>query len=196
MSPRPRKVVSPPPRRRPLRSAVRVANVLFSVACLLLAVAVFGPTAKGYQHFVITGQSMTGSIDRGSLAFGKPVPTATLRTGDVITFTPPGQWRSTGLVTHRIVSISRDGEGRRLFRTRGDHNRVTDPWQFVITAPTQTRYAFHIPYVGYLLGALANGWIRLLVCGIPALLLAVSLLRSIWRQAGERVAREASACSG
>ncbi len=49
----------------------------------------------------------------------------------------------------------------------------------------QARYSFHLPYLGYALAALAIRQFRMLLIGVPAVLIALSLLVSLWREAGE-----------
>ena len=163
---------------------VRAAGTIALLACLGLAALLFVPALFGYERYVITGGSMTGTIDRGSIAFDRAVPVAQLRVGDVITYTPPGAARG-HLVTHRIVWIGRGPAAARSFRTKGDANRSADPWRFTLHSPTQARVELTVPYVGYVLSALMDRQLRMLVIGGPALLLALTLLVSLWRQAGE-----------
>jgi signal peptidase len=144
----------------------------------------FVPAMFGYERYVITGGSMTGTIDRGSVAFDRAVPVAELKVGDVITYTPPGATRR-HRVTHRIVWISRGPAATRLFRTKGDANQSADPWRFRLHGPTQARVELTVPYAGYALSALMDRQLRMLIIGGPALLLALTLLASLWRQAGE-----------
>ncbi len=61
-------------RRRPVDRLVTVACVLVT----LLGVAFLVPSLLGYQRYVITGTSMTGTIDLGSVAFERVVPVADL----------------------------------------------------------------------------------------------------------------------
>ena len=63
--------------------------VLLAVGVLLGAGLVV-PALLGYERYVIVSGSMSGTYDRGSIVFDRVVPTASLRAGDVITFTPPG----------------------------------------------------------------------------------------------------------
>ena len=98
-------------RRRPVDHLVTVACVLVT----LLGVAFLVPSLLGYQRYVITGTSMTGTIDLGSVAFERVVPVADLEVGDVITYQPPAESGLDHLVTHRIVAIKGD-----TFRTQGD----------------------------------------------------------------------------
>jgi signal peptidase len=156
----------------------RVASACAIGAALALGLCVLVPALLGFQRYVITSGSMTGTYDRGSLVFDRVVATSSLRAGDVITFRPPGR---AGLVTHRIVSI-RTVRGERVLRTKGDANRVADPWgAFALHGARQARVAFHIPYVGYALGALGERKVRMAVIGLPALLLALVTLAGLWR---------------
>jgi len=160
----------------------RVASACAIGAALALGLCVLVPALLGFQRYVITSGSMTGTYDRGSLVFDRVVPTSALRVGDVITFRPPGQ---AGLVTHRIVSV-RTVRGERVLRTKGDANRVADPWDpFVLRGDQQARVAFHIPYVGYALGALSERKVRMAVIGLPALLIALVTLAGLWRTPAE-----------
>jgi signal peptidase I len=147
-------------------------------AALVLALVVLVPALLGFQRYVITSGSMTGTYDRGSLVFDRVVPTASLRAGDVITFRPPGH---AGLVTHRIASV-RTVRGRRVFTTQGDANRAPDAWGAINLANAkQARVAFHVPYLGYGIAALSERRVRMLVIGLPAMLIALSTLAGLWR---------------
>src|SRR5262245_66569408 len=82
--------------------ARRAFGIVLCTVALTLALAVLVPALLGFQRYVITSGSMTGTYDRGSLVFDRVVTTASLRAGDVITFRPPGH---AGLVTHRVASV-------------------------------------------------------------------------------------------
>jgi signal peptidase len=139
------------------------------------------PALLGYQRYVITSGSMTGTYDRGSVVFDDVVPISDLRVGDVITYTPPPGSGPSGLITHRIAWIGSDQFGRRLLRTKGDANAAPDPWTFTLDGPTQARVAFDVPYVGYVLSALSIRKARMIVIGLPALLVAAALLFGLGR---------------
>jgi signal peptidase I len=180
----------------PLHRLHKAASLLGLVACFVLAAGVLLPAVLGYQRYVITSGSMTGTYDRGSIVYAEEVPTASLRVGDVITYRPPRPMGGGGLVTHRIVWIGRDRSGTRAFRTRGDANPVADPWRFTLDHPTQARVAFYVPYVGYALAALAIRQVRMLAIGLPALLVALAVLARLWSQAGEELRRRQAAALG
>jgi signal peptidase I len=169
----------------PLRRLRSLGGGLLTAAAVALAAAVLVPALLGLKRYVITSGSMTGTYDRGSLVYDRIVPTASLRAGDVITYEPPAGAGPQGLITHRIVSISRGPGGGRVFRTKGDANPSVDPWTFTLESRSQARAVFHLPYVGYALAALADRRLRMLIIGLPALLVALSVLARLWREAGE-----------
>lgn len=139
-----------------------VVNLLCAAICLV-GLAFIVPAAFGLERYVIAGGSMSGSIERGSIAFEEVVPVEELEVGDVITYMPPADSGVENLVTHRIVSI--DGEE---IRTQGDANADVDPWTFKLTAATQPRVSFAVPYAGYPLLALQDRETRMLAIGVPA----------------------------
>ena len=163
------------PRSPRKRLGTALATALCA-ACLSLAGLMLLPGLLGYQRYVITSGSMTGTYDRGSVVFDKVVPVSDLRVGDAITYAPPPGSGPSGLITHRIVWIGSDTFGRQALRTKGDANEAADPWTFTLDGATQARVAFHVPYVGYVLSALGIRQVRMAVIGLPALLIAFAVL--------------------
>jgi signal peptidase I len=168
-------------------SLARVAAGGLLVGALALAAVTFVPAALGLQRYVVTGGSMTGAYDRGSIVFDRVVPTSSLRVGDVITYRPPRGTGARGLVTHRIVSIHRRRGGRLVFRTKGDANPVADPWRFTL-GRRQARVVASVPLLGWAFAALAVRQVRMLALGLPALLVALFVLVGLWREAGAEAA--------
>jgi signal peptidase len=159
-------------RRAPLSLLVRrfgrlLGNALIVVA-MVVCVAWMAPTLFGYTRYVITGGSMSGSFEKGSIAFEKPVPVGELKTGDVITYMPPPDSGVPNLVTHRIVDMQPAEGGGTLFTTKGDANLDPDPWRFQLTSPTQPVVQFTVPHIGWLFVALGDREVRMLLIGVPA----------------------------
>ncbi|HET6624970.1 MAG TPA: signal peptidase I [Nocardioidaceae bacterium] len=174
-------------------TADRVLSGLVNLASVLVvlgAVAFLAPSLMGYERYVIVGDSMSGTFDRGSVAFEKPVPVGDLEVGDVITYMPPAESGLSNLVTHRIKAIRRTSDGATVFRTQGDANADPDPWKFQLDALTQPRLEMTVPYVGNLFIALADRSIRIYVVGIPAgLIAAFSLVELVRALRPRRAAR-------
>lgn len=156
-----------------LSRATGMLGNLLLVAVTLLGAAYVLPTLLGHERYVITGGSMTGTYDKGSIVFERPVAAADLEVGDVITYQPPASSGVTTLVTHRIIAIGRSPEGEQVLRTQGDANPDPDPWLFSLTSQDQPVAAYSVPYAGYALIALADPQLRLLVVGLPAGLVAL-----------------------
>ncbi len=155
----------------------RAARWAVNALCLLVMVLALGfllPAAFGLQRYVITGGSMEGTYDLGSVVFEESVPVADLEVGDVITYVPPAESGIDTLVTHRIVAI--EGSG---FRTQGDANPDVDPWTFELTAGSQNRVTASVPYVGYLFLALGDRSTRMVVIGVPAAVIALASLAEL-----------------
>ena len=168
------------------RAFTTLVTVLCVAAVTIVVAAIAVPALLGLQRYVITGGSMPGTIDKGSVVYSQLTPTAQLKVGDIITFQPPG---FTTLVTHRIIAIARGRDGRRVFNTKGDFNTAADPWSINLVQPQQARCVFHVPYIGYFLAALAVRGVRMVLIGLPALIIAISLLWSLWTAAGDGLAQ-------
>jgi signal peptidase I len=159
--------------------ARRFGRLTVNALCLLViafCAAWLVPSMLGYERYVVTGGSMSGTIEKGAVAFEKVLPVAELEVGDVITYQPPPDAGTTSLVTHRIATIRHDQDGRRVFRTKGDANGNVDPWTFSLQREAQPVVAFTVPRAGYVFIALADRTVRMSLIGGPAALIAVLAL--------------------
>ncbi|MEB2527211.1 signal peptidase I [Kocuria rosea] len=154
------------------RTASRVLLNLAALVVLALALAMLVPGALGYERYVITGASMSGTFEKGTLAIESAVPVADLAVGDVITYLPPPDSGLTELVTHRILTVE-ESESGPVFRTQGDANADADPWTFQLPGPTQARLDHAVPHLGWAFIALSDPQVRQFVIGVPAGLIAL-----------------------
>ena len=162
----------------PLGILARAAAIGSLVALALALAAAVIPVAFGFHPVVVRGGSMGRSIPNGSLVMARWVPANEVRIGDVILIQ---EQRDTGRAIpkiHRVVSLQPDG-GNFLARTRGDANASADPNLYVlpnrVLAP-----AYHLEYLGFLVGFVTTtlGW--LVFIALPATLVCLFTLRSIW----------------
>lgn len=83
------------------------------------------PSVFGITPLVVLSGSMSGEaedhIEIGDLIFAGRIEAAELKEGDVISFMDNGV-----VVTHRIVDINTDENGKLLFTTKGDANNAED----------------------------------------------------------------------
>src|SRR5205814_1866934 len=108
------------------------------------------------------------------------------------TYQPPAGAGPRELVTHRIVSIRHGAGAQLVFRTKGDANRIADPWTFTPNQRDQARMVAHVPYVGFAFAALGDHLLRIVLLAFPALLIALLMLTRVWREAGEDVRNRAA----
>ena len=162
-------------------TAIRRCARLFSSLLLLVVTvgcaAYIVPGLLGYERYVITGGSMTGSIPKGSIAFEKAVPVADLAVGDVITYLPPPASGVSTLVTHRIVALGPGAGGTTVLHTQGDANPDPDPWLFSLTSGTQPVVEHSVPWAGYVFVGLADPQVRLLTGSVESTAEAAIALR-------------------
>lgn len=176
--------IAPAPARRRLSSRARAILVLAVLAPVTLLALV--PTMFGLERYVVSSESMAGSIDRGSVLFARVVPVSDLEVGDVITYRPPSSSGDRGLVTRRIVRV----EGG-LLQTQGDARSEPDPWVVPVEGAALPRVVVAIPYVGYPFVAPIGreGWLMLLV--VPSVMLGLALLRDPPRRRSPSALRDA-----
>ena len=174
-----------------LKAVGNTAVIIAAVVACVVAALMFVPGLLGYDRYVITGGSMSGTFERGSLVFERQVPVEDLNVGDVITYLPPAESGISELVTHRVISITPnpDVSGGLVFKTKGDANASADPWTFTLADTVQPRVLGWIPLVGWIFIALSAPGIRMLAIGIPAAVIALLFLldfvRGLRRRDGE-----------
>jgi signal peptidase len=186
------------PAERPADSAMRrlvsrargiALNCAF-VAMIASVLVMLVPVLLGFQRYVILTGSMTGTYDRGSIVFDRPIPTADLKVGDPITYSPPSGFTSQARVTHRIWWIGRGANGERVYRTKGDANKHPDAWKFTLNQSTQDVVVFHIPDIGYVFTLLSLRKFRIVLVGLPAIIIGLMMLRAMWIEGGKEARRQ------
>ena len=155
-----------------------VVNLVL-VALTLGAIAYLAPSLLGYERYVITGGSMSGTIEKGSVVFSRNTPAEDLQVGDVITYLPPADSGVSTLVTHRILTMEPGENGSTIFRTQGDANPDPDPWTFSLVDDEEPVVQHAVPKVGWVMIALADREVRMLVVGLPAAIIALMALAQL-----------------
>ncbi|KQS00698.1 hypothetical protein ASG12_07490 [Williamsia sp. Leaf354] len=160
--------------------------LLFLVGILLAAIVV--PKIAGAQPYTVLTSSMTPKYPPGTLIVVRPVVAADLDIGDVVTY----QIRSgePDVITHRIVGVTFDQQGNRIFTTQGDAVGKPDA-RPVQRAQIRGELWYSIPYLGYV-----NNWITgsarlILVYGIAGVLFGYAAWQFV-RSVRERRATKAS----
>lgn len=164
----------------PFRTLLRLA-VTLSSGVAVTAVGVYAVLlGLGYKPVAVYSGSMVPTLSVGGVAFDRPVRSASVRVGDVITFSDP--YTPGRLVTHRVVRIFHTKHGL-AYRTKGDANPSRDPWTIRLGARVG-RVSFSVPYAGYILWYSRTREIRTVLLLVTCLLTLAAVLRRIWRPGG------------
>lgn len=152
--------------------------ILATLVVLALVATTVGPKLLPYQALVVRSGSMAPTIPTGSIVFYEKRDASKVKVGDIIVFAKPGQ--ADEKVTHRVYQIGNGATGR-YFITKGDANGAIDDWR-IPAVGTGWVAAFHVPYVGYVLGDMQSQTGRLLLLLIPAILLGLITAWELMRE--------------
>ncbi len=127
----------------------------------ILALAIYTRTGAGHLTPVLSG-SMRPGIHEGDVVVTHKVAVSSLHKGDIIVFTPPGYQVAK---VHRIVSLEPMRGGAAIIQTKGDYNKIVDPWGKIIIKGDTYKVSAVIPKIGWLV----NGGLRWIITGFTLL---------------------------
>ena len=87
------------------------------------------PGVFGYKPMIVLTDSMFPVIEKGDIIISEEIDPKKVEIGDVISFKDPASFNGKddfSVVTHRVVDITKDEEGKLLFITKGDFNHTYD----------------------------------------------------------------------
>jgi signal peptidase len=168
--------------------------VLIFIAALFLAILTResprgAPAALGQRAFVVLSGSMTPTFDVGDLILDRTISRRQaqhLHRGQVISFEFTSHAGGSEIViTHRIYRVRREINAKTqhyttLYETKGDDNPVPDDNRIL---PVQVIgvYETRIPDAGYVLEALHQPVVFVLVISVPFALLIILEARRRWK---------------
>lgn len=83
------------------------------------------PNIGGTFPLIVKSGSMSGTVETGDLMFAHTVEdTSSFKKGDIIVYWDKAEGGS--LVTHRIIEVTKDDDGKLAYRTKGDANATAD----------------------------------------------------------------------
>jgi signal peptidase len=155
--------------------------LLVLVVCIVGALLVLhGGFVEGYELLIVRSGSMAPAIDTGSVVL--VATRSTYVVGDIVTF---GGTRPDSLpTTHRIVGDRVQG-GDLVFITKGDANETIDEG---VVMPRDIRGAvlFTLPRLGFVLDFARQPLGFLLLIVLPAGLIALDHIATIWNEVRNR----------
>jgi signal peptidase len=170
-----------------------MASALALLVLIVVLLAGTVPALFGAESFVVYTGSMQPAINVGDLVVVRPTSADQLRDGDVITY------RTTLnpdiLVTHRIVGTGTDNQGGRTFLTKGDASDSVDTVP-VASGAVLGKVAYNIPWIGYLVEFSRTAQGKLVLIGVPGLLLVLDYLLSLRKKRGSVPVTQAQSEAG
>jgi signal peptidase len=159
-----------------LRTLVRfVAGIAIGLALGVTALVAI-PNVIGGRSFTVMSGSMSPAILTGDVVIDERISPLDARIGDIITFKDP---RRSRLLTHRLRSVRRHGDLVEMV-TKGDANNTVERWAIPVRGELG-RVRYRVPTVGRLLWRTRTPQARIFMVAVPALVLGLWELMSIWR---------------
>src|SRR3954469_21921820 len=165
--------------KRPLRAWVNAATTApLTVALGLMLLLGILPHLGLYRPLTVLSGSMRPTFAPGDMIFVTPERRRDVRVGQVITYKVPVDDHH--VESHRVIRILKGGDAPVVI-TKGDGNRIPDPWRAELHGNVVWVERLHVPFLGRLVL-----WFRsplfhtLTVFVLPLLLAGYGLLR-IWR---------------
>ena len=110
---------------------------------------------------VLTG-SMRPDYGPGAVLLTERIPVSTVKPGMVVLFIPPGEHNE---FAHRVTTVT-GPKTDPVITTKGDANKVPDPWHARIDAPYVSQVIGSVPDIGRVMVALHGvGQILLAIAG-------------------------------
>jgi signal peptidase len=142
-------------------------------ALAALALVVLVPRLAGATPYTVLTGSMEPTMPPGTLIVVKPVDPEGIGVGTVITYQVKS--REPMVVTHRVVTQGIDDDGKPVFETQGDANKVPDAaWVRPVQIKGEKWYA--VPYLGYVGNLLSGKERQMGIYLVAALLLGYALV--------------------
>jgi signal peptidase I len=154
---------------------VQLAGVVVLVGLSALLMAGILPTVFGNESLAVSTRGMQPEIQLGSLAVVSPVKVEDLSVGDVIIYRRPEEPEF--LVLQRLLSVDNDQPNMLNLQVRGDSQPVAEQVS-VATGIRLGRVVYSIPYLGRLVDFVNQFTGKLLLFGVPGVLLCVDYLLS------------------
>lgn len=107
-------------------SWVLVIAVLLCVGVLAQVLSKGYVSVAGFSLFRVVTGSMEPEIPVGSLIISKEVDIEQIEAGDIVNFKSKESGMLGLVITHRVIQVHEDSNGRILLETKGDANRYAD----------------------------------------------------------------------
>lgn len=112
---------------------ITALTTAFLVAAIILCVLVVSQVMSkgyvsvgGYSMFRVSTGSMEPELPIGTLLISKQTPISEIEVGDVVNYRSKSADMLGMVITHRVISIQKDANGKAYLETKGDANQYPD----------------------------------------------------------------------
>lgn len=181
------------------KNSMSVVITIIAVISILLAISALitvfhtekgqAPKILGTSMLRVVSGSMEPTIRDGAVILVKEVDCDSLKVGDAISFYAIDPAIAGEINTHRIVEIAVDEEGQRCFITKGDANRIEDPYA-VYDENVLGKVIFDSKILGLFIGVVASKYGFILFILLPLLGIVIFNIKDILRLIRHEVEEE------
>ncbi len=167
-----------------------VIEVALIVFIMVMRITHETPSLFGYSVFVISTGSMEPEIKVGDVIVSKVFKGQELQEGDVVTYLGKEGDVKGKLVTHKIVSVSGEGEDR-VILTKGVANSVADPP--IGVDDVKAVFVYKTVLLGPIYRVITNIWGFLFLVVLPIVAVIVSEIVGLvkeWKKSKEEQSDE------
>lgn len=161
-----------------MKKLVEITTVVVAVLFVITTSLVYLSGRMGFPVNTVGSDSMSPTLERGSMVVSRMPDVNTLKIGDVIIYKPVAVGEMP--IIHRIVAINKSNPPS--FQTKGDNpEQAIDAWA-VPAANIIGKMEFHSSVVGYITGFFKTKTGLVLALVVPAVILILMIFKSFWRE--------------
>lgn len=110
-----------------LNWVIALAVILFVIVVVLQRFSNNKLSFFNYRMFTVISGSMKPTYDIGDVLISKETKSSNIKIGDTISYLGKSGSFADKVITHKVVGITKDSNGKYIFRTKGMANLVEDP---------------------------------------------------------------------
>ena len=160
-----------------------VIMIVLALLIVLVGVQKFSNRGNffGYRIYTIISGSMIPTYDVGDTLLIKEMSANNIEVGDAVTYLGDGGALNGKIITHQVVSIEFDENGKYLFHTKGVANNIEDP---IVSQDQVLGKVVHKFFFLTLLGKITTSMSLLFVfVTIPvAIIIAIEIVKLVYKK--------------
>ena len=160
-----------------------VIMIVLALLIVLVGVQKFSNKGNffGYRIYTIISGSMIPTYDVGDTLLIKEMSANNIEVGDAVTYLGDGGALNGKIITHQVVSIEYDENGKYLFHTKGVANNIEDP---IVSQDQVLGKVIHKFFFLTLLGKITTSMSLLFIfITIPvAIIIAIEIVKLVYKK--------------